>query len=133
MNRLMTMVVLMAVFTWVLVLAASLVRARAWTPAGLMAAMGNREAMPGPTAFSGRADRTASNQFENFVLFALLALVAQASGSTSPQVVAGAEVFCWSRLVFAALYYAGVPYLRTLAWAGGIVGMGMMVLALLGR
>jgi len=133
MNKLMTMLVLMTGFTWLLILLASMVRARGWTPGGFLFALSNREHPPSGTAFSGRADRTAANQMENFVLFAVLALAAQATGTTAPQVLAGAEVFCWSRLLYAPLYYAGVPYLRTLAWGGGVAGMLMMALGLLGR
>ena len=68
---------------------------------------------------------------ENFILFAIIALVAQVAGSTDPRVVTGAEVFFWARIAYIAVYYAGIVYLRTAVWLVSIVGLGMMVNALL--
>ena len=71
--------------------------------------------------------RTAANTLENFVLFAGIALVAHSVVPTSALVLRGAEVFFWSRLAFVPIYYAGIRYLRTAAWAASIVGLAMMV------
>ena len=131
MTRTLTLVVWMAIVTWLTILVASLIRAKGWTPAGVKIAFGNRDALPEPTAFSGRAERTARNTMENFVLFAAIALVAQASGSNHPQIVTGAELFFWARLAFIPVYYAGIVYLRTAVWLASIVGLAMMVRALL--
>jgi len=130
MTHLLSLVVCMAGISWLLLLAASLIRAQAWTPAGMRYAMGNRDQAPADTAFAGRAERTARNTLENFVLFATLALVAHVSGVQSPRIAQGAELFFWSRLVFIAVYYLGIPYLRTLVWGVGVVGLGMMASAL---
>ncbi|HSW06323.1 MAPEG family protein [Aquabacterium sp.] len=130
MNRTLTLVVCMAIVTWLTVLVASLLRAKAWTPAGLMMAFGNRADLPEATGFAGRAERTARNTMENFVLFAAIALVAQASGSTHPNIATGATVFFWARLVYIPVYYAGITFVRTGVWLVSIVGLGMMVLAL---
>jgi uncharacterized MAPEG superfamily protein len=131
MTHVLLLVVYMAGITWLLLLAASLIRARGWTPEGMKIAMGNREMLPEATPFAGRADRTAKNTLENFVLFAALALVAHVSGTQSPRVLMGAEIFFWSRLLFIAVYYAGVPYLRTAVWTAGFSGLAMMASALL--
>ena len=130
MTHLLSLVVYMAAITWLLLLAASLIRARGWTLDGMKVAMGNRENLPGVTPLSGRADRTAKNTLESFVLFAALALVAHASGVQSPRILLGAELFFWSRLVFVAVYYAGIPYLRTGVWTVGFAGLAMMASAL---
>lgn len=129
-THLLSLVVYMAAITWLLLLVASLIRAKGWTPQGMKVAMGNRDDLPEPTPFAGRADRTAKNTLENFALFAALALVAHVSGTQSPQVLLGAEIFFWSRLVFIAVYYLGIPYLRTAVWTVGFVGLAMMALAL---
>lgn len=130
MTHVLSLVVYMAAVTWLLLLAASLIRAKGWTPEGMKAAMGNREVLPEATPLAGRADRTAKNTLENFVLFAALALVAHVSGTQSPRVLLGAEIFFWSRLLFVAVYYAGVPYLRTVVWAAGFLGLVMMASAI---
>ncbi len=123
-------VALMAIVTWLAILLASLIRAKAWTPSGLMVAFGNREGLPEATGFAGRAQRAAHNTLENFVLFTAVALVAQASGNTSPKIAAGAELFLWARLAYIPIYWIGIPFLRTASWAVGIVGMAMMLLPL---
>jgi uncharacterized MAPEG superfamily protein len=131
MDRLLTLVVYMALLTWLSLLVASLIRARGWTPAGMKIAMGNRDNLPEATPFAGRAERTARNTLENFVLFAVLALVAEAARNTSPMVLAGAELFFWARIGYIAVYYAGITYLRTAVWLVSIIGLALMVLAIL--
>ncbi|MDH4121036.1 MAG: MAPEG family protein [Deltaproteobacteria bacterium] len=125
------LVVYMAGITWFLLLAASLIRAKGWTLQGTKIAMGNRDNLPEETPFSGRADRTAKNTLESFVLFSALALTTHVSGIQSTRVLLGAEIFFWSRLLYIAVYYIGIPYLRTFVWAVGICGLAMMASALL--
>lgn len=127
MPKLLSLVVCMAVFTWLTVLAASLVRARAWTPKGLMLAFGNRDNLPEATPLAGRFQRAAANTMENFVFFAALALTAQVAGATGERVLLGAQVFLWARVVYLGVYLAGIPMLRTGVWAVSIVGLAMMV------
>ncbi len=127
----LTLVIYMAILTWLTVLAAALIRTRGWTPSGTMLAAGNREGLPPATGFAGRAERTARNTFDNFVLFAAIALVAHAAGATSPRILTGAEVFFWARIVYIPVYYVGVPFVRTLVWTVSIVGLAMMVTAIL--
>jgi len=130
MTPLLWIVVKMAVLTWALLLAASLLHARGWTPEGMKLAMGNREHMPEPSPLAGRATRTARNTLESFVLFIAIALVAQAAGKATAAVQQGAEVFFWARLVYVPVYLIGVPYLRTGVWGASIAGLAMMILAL---
>ena len=75
MNRTLTLVVYMAIVTWLTSLVASLIRAKGWTPAGTKIALGNRDNLPEATPLAGRAQRTAANTLENFILFAAIALV----------------------------------------------------------
>lgn len=131
MNQLLTLVVATAILTWLTLLVASLIRVKGWTLHGTLLAFGNRDKLPDATAFAGRAERTARNTLENFVLFAAIALVAQASGIQSERIAGGAQLFFWSRVVYIPVYYAGIVYLRTAVWLVGIVGLGMMVSALL--
>jgi uncharacterized MAPEG superfamily protein len=46
--------------------------------------------------------------------------------------VIGAEMFFYSRLVHAACYLIGIPYVRTLAFVVGLVGTLMVLTATLG-
>ena len=127
MPKLLSLVVCTAVLTWLMLLVASLIRARAWTPKGLMLAFGNRADLPEATPLAGRAQRAASNTLANFVLFAALALTAQLAGATGERVLMGAEVFLWARIAYIPVYLLGVPFLRTAVWAVGVVGMGLMI------
>jgi uncharacterized MAPEG superfamily protein len=131
MNTTLTLVVYMAIVTWLTLLAASLIRAKGWTLAGMKVALGNRDNLPEATPLAGRAQRTATNTLESFVLFAVIALVAQAAGNTSPRIVTGAEMYFWARIAYIPVYYAGIAYLRTAVWVVSIIGLALMVRAIL--
>jgi uncharacterized MAPEG superfamily protein len=133
MTPLLSIVVDMALLTWVTVLAASLIRAKGWTLPGFLAALGNRDNMPEPSALAGRATRTANNTLENFVLFSALAFVAHLSGSADPRILTGAILFFWARVVFIPVYYIGLPYVRTVIWGVSIVGMAMMIMGMMAK
>lgn len=127
MTHLLTLIIYMTLLTFVAILGASLIRAKGWTVPGMVIAMGNRDNVPAPNAFAARADRAAKNTIEGFILFTAIALVAHASGITSPRIAQGAEIFFWSRVLYLPIYYVGVPYIRTAVWSVGIVGLAMMV------
>ncbi len=119
--------------TLVLVLA---VTALMWLPytvalilrGGLMAAMGNRDTAPALPAWAERARRAHANAVENLVLFAPAVLVATFVNPAAPTVEAAARVYLIARLVHYAVYVAGVPVIRTLAfvtgWAATLVILG---------
>lgn len=118
-----------AVLTWVMLMSASLLRAKGWTPAGLTLAVGNRDDMPAPTPLAGRADRAAKNMLENLVLFAVVVLVARLAQVAPEQVEPGAALFFWSRVAYWVIYLVGVPWLRTVVWGASIVGLIMILMA----
>jgi len=111
------------VLAWLMLIAASLYRARAWTPTGLKLAFGNRDDLPPPSPMAGRADRAARNMLESLILFSALLLAAHAAGQAGARVLLGAQLFFWGRLAYAPLYWAGIPYLRTAAWGVAVAGM----------
>jgi len=131
MTSTLTLVIYMALLTWLTLLLASLIRVKGWTPSGTLIALGNRDNLPEASPLAGRAERTARNTLENFVLFAAIALVAHAAGATSPKVAMGAQIFFWARLIYIPVYVAGIAYLRTAIWVLSIVGLGMMVSGIL--
>lgn len=130
MNKLLMLVVYMSVLTWVAIIAASMLRAKAWTPKGLIYMMGNRDQVLEASAMSKRADRAASNTIENFILFVALALVAQAAGTQSALVEQGASLFFLARVIYLPVYYVGIPYVRSLVWAAGLAGLVMMLVGI---
>jgi uncharacterized MAPEG superfamily protein len=114
------------ILTFVMLLVASGVCAKMWTPAGAEIAFGNREGLPIPLGLAGRADRAAKNQLEAMVMFLALVLAAQIAGKAS-QVAFGATVFFWARLIYWPVYVAGIIYLRTLIWFVGMFGLILML------
>src|SRR4051812_30732139 len=88
----------LAVINWALIVAASLIKAKAWKPSGMLAAMGNREGASEGEGLPARTGRAARNMLENLVLFTALVLVASAGGVTDPRVELGARIFFWARL-----------------------------------
>ena len=98
---------------------------------GLGPLAGARDELKAPTFFLERAKRSNQNMIEAMVLFTPLALVAIVKGATGPNVVLGAALFFWGRAVFAPLYWFGVPWLRTVAWAVSIFGIILIFFNLL--
>lgn len=66
---------------------------------GLMAAIGNREAMREPAAWAARMKRAHGNAVENLVVFATLLIVAQLAGVIPEITAAAAQIYFWARLV----------------------------------
>jgi uncharacterized MAPEG superfamily protein len=126
MTKTLMIVAELAVINWALIVAASLIKAKAWKPSGLMAAMGNRDGDTDCHGFPARTDRAARNMLENMVLFTALALVASVGGVTDPQVELGARIFFWARIVYIPIYMIGIPVARTGVWAISIIGMGLI-------
>jgi uncharacterized MAPEG superfamily protein len=101
------------------------------TQVGLMTLAGNREALPDMVGWAGRARRAHLNMIENFVLFAALVLIAAVAGKANATTAMGAMIFFWARLAYAVIYLIGIPWLRTLAWFVGVIGMAMIAWVLL--
>ncbi len=120
----------MLVWSAVLLLGLILIQASAGLRANGTAAMaGNRDHLPPPTPFQARAKRVVANHIENLVVFAPLLLAALLSHQTGRWTALGAELFFWSRLVHGAVYLIGIPWVRTLAHAFTMTGIGFVILA----
>ncbi len=98
---------------------------------GLPRLAGNREHMPEIEHWGGRAARAHYNMIENLVLFAALVLVAHVTGRANATTALGAQIFFWARLVYAGVYLAGIPWVRTGIWAVSVVGIVMIFSQLL--
>lgn len=126
-----TLLVWSTVLTFVMVLAAGLLKYEAWTLKGLAVMMDNRERVSPPGSLAGRADRAANNMLENFVLFVALVAAVHFAGKQGGQADLGASIFFWARLVYWPAYLAGIRYVRTALWLLSIVGLAIMALAMI--
>lgn len=90
--------------------------------------VGNRESMPALTGWALRAQRAHLNMLESLVVFAILVLVANATGRLNDTTALGANLFFWGRLAYALVYLAGIPWLRTLIWGVSVAGL-LLILA----
>lgn len=93
---------------------------------GLPMLAGNREGLAPCTGWAGRAARAHHNMLESLVLFAALVLVAVVAGKTNANTLLGAQIFLWARVAYAAVYIAGIPWLRTGVWFVSIVGLALI-------
>ena len=116
-----------AVLTFVLVVIAV---AGATLQVGLPTLAGNREGLPEMTGWAGRAARAHRNLLENLILFAVLVLVAHIVGVHNPMTLLGVQLFFWGRVAHAIIYIAGLPWLRTAAWAVSVAGLVLIFLQL---
>jgi uncharacterized MAPEG superfamily protein len=118
--------------TWVMVFSTAFIRARAWTPAGMKVAFGNRDT-PDATqpAWLDRSERAAKNMCENLPLFIGLVAVAHLGGRQGHRVELGAHLFFWARVAYWPIYLAGIPVVRTMIWWVSIAGLAVIFSALL--
>jgi len=99
-------------------------------PGGMAWGFGNRDSALEVPAWVGRVRRAHANLVENLAPFAILVLAAQVSGKANATTALGATLFFWARVGHFAIYSAGIPYLRTLAFALGIWGEIMILMQL---
>ena len=117
-----------AALTFVLVLIAV---SGATLQVGLPTLADNREGLPKMTGWAGRAQRAHLNMLESLILFAVLVFVAQLAGIHNATTLLGAQLFFWGRVAHAAVYIAGIPWLRTAAWGVSVVGLVLIFLQLI--
>lgn len=86
--------------------------------------------LPAKGIVAGRATRALHNYVENLVPFVALDLALIAAQHTGGL---GATMWIIGRVIYLPLYLAGIPYLRTAAWALSIVGLLMMLGRLMGH
>lgn len=91
---------------------------------------GSRDSVPEPSVFVRRATRLRDNMLENMVLFVPLVLTAHAAGISNGMTVLGALLFFYARILHAAIYLIGWPWVRPLIWFISVIGMAMIALQL---
>jgi uncharacterized MAPEG superfamily protein len=95
---------------------------------GLVYAAGNRAETTQLSAWAERAQRAHRNMLENLPVFTALVLVAHVSGAANETTALGATLFFWGRVAHAAVYIAGLPWVRTAAFVVSVTGLFMILL-----
>src|SRR5215467_5353005 len=104
--------------------AASLQRGYVWT------ASSRDEAVSALTGVADRLARALQNFFETFPLFAAAVLIAYAAATHSWMTEWGVQLYFWGRVVYLALYAAGIFLLRSLVWNIATLGIVLVLLSL---
>ena len=121
------LVAFMGAISWLLMILAAQIRTKGWTLEGMKLAFGNRETQTRVSPATQRLERTTSNTFTNFVFFAAAVLVATAAGVPADKVALGANIFFLARLAYIPIYWAGIPYIRTVVYMISMVGLVIIV------
>lgn len=100
-------------------------------PGGIPWAFGPRDTPMDLPVWLDRARRSHANLVENLTPFAILVIVAHITGKADSTTATGAAIFFWARIVYAFVYTAGIPYLRTLVFITGVVGEVMILMRIL--
>lgn len=93
--------------------------------------VGNRDGEPAPVSVhAARAQRAAANFLETFPFFAAAVCAVLATSRLGWLAETGALIYFWARVAYLPIYIIGIPGLRSAAWATGLAGLLMVVLAL---
>ena len=90
--------------------------------------MGPRDQeLPPAQPIVGRLARAQANFFETFPIFAAAALIVSVAHLGGRWTAIGAMLWLGARIVYLPLYAAGVPVVRSIAWALALVGIAMVI------
>lgn len=90
---------------------------------GLATAASNQHDIPQWEGWNDRLNRAVRNQIEALSIFVPVVLAVHILGVSNETTAMGATLFVLARVAHALLFIAGVPFLRTLAWAAGVAGV----------
>jgi uncharacterized MAPEG superfamily protein len=88
------------------------------------------EAVPSLTGVAGRLARALQNFVETFPMFAAAILITNVAATHNWMTEWGAQLYFWGRVIYLALYAAGVFLLRSLAWNIATLGIVLVLLSL---
>jgi uncharacterized MAPEG superfamily protein len=100
---------------------------------GLTDTVGYPEEPKVQSPWARRMKAAHANAIENLIVFATLVLVANAVGISNSATVFAASLYFWARLVHVVAYTFALPWVRTLAFAGGFAAQAILAWQLLGR
>jgi len=75
---------------------------------------------PPDPAWAGRPRRAHANAVENLAVLAPLVIIVALIGASTPATVLAAKTYLVARIVHYVVYTAGIPVVRTLAFATGV-------------
>jgi uncharacterized MAPEG superfamily protein len=90
--------------------------------------LGPRDSLPPHGPAVARAKRATMNMVEAMCLFVPVMLAAILSDRTNDMTALGGAIFVISRIIYAPTYWFGVPVLRSLVYACGLTGTGLIFL-----
>ena len=88
---------------------------------GFTPLVGNREDMPDLTGAAFRLDQAQLNSVVAMALFAPAVIILQTSGITGGNALLAAQIFLIARFFYLIIYWAGIPWARTLVWLVGFL------------
>jgi uncharacterized MAPEG superfamily protein len=87
---------------------------------------------PRPVPLWGkRADRVYINAVETFAPFAALVILIQLTGKADAMTAFWTQAFFWLRVAHAIVYWAAIPYIRTVVFTLGYVSIIGLFVALM--
>ncbi|MEL7258165.1 MAG: MAPEG family protein [Pseudomonadota bacterium] len=99
---------------------------------GLVTYTGPRDALPDDSKYRARALKAANNFAESLPVFLALGLLALIVPETDLALAElGAMVFVLARVVYIPVYVAGLPFIRSIVYSVGALGLIAMLIALL--
>lgn len=99
---------------------------------GLVTAAGNQHDIAPWSGWNDRLNRAIRNQIEAMSIFAPILLCVEIANLNNETTAMGAQIFVITRVAHAVVYTAGVPWVRTTAWAIGVAGIVMVASPLFG-
>lgn len=93
---------------------------------GLPVAAGNQHDIAPWSGWNERLNRAIRNLIEAIVIFAPIALAVHGLGLSNDLSALGAQIFLASRIVHVVVYTVGLPWVRTVAWFAGVIGIVMV-------
>ncbi len=96
---------------------------------GIVDTAGYPESPPVLPKWAQRTQKAHSNMVENLAPFAALVLIAAVTEQASALTATGAALFFYARLIHAIVYIIGLPWIRTLAFLAGWVGILLVFIA----
>ena len=120
--------ILLALAVWTELLTLPPVVARASVPGGVRWIFYNRDTvLEGVAPWGGRAVRAHANMADNLAIYAAVISLAYATGAANATTALAGTVLLTARFFHAAVYIAGIPYLRTAVFA--VAQLSMLVYA----
>jgi len=92
----------------------------------LPVAAGNQHGIAPWDGWNDRLNRATRNLIEAIAIFAPIALATNALGLSNETTSLGAQIFVAARIVHAAVFTIGIPWVRTTAWFVGVTGIIMV-------